>query len=154
MKPGNNKSGNPCDCSHCEVCKLFGVSGAEENTQGPSRIVFRDARLTEESRLRLQKLKEERGLIYAEEKYENSIDRLTGTAKNPRPTERVPAGINFEFEIVLRVFDGDDEPKMVNTVKEALRLVRADALGGSGSRGYGKVEFLNCKDEGGTEFVL
>lgn len=154
MKPGNRKSGSPCDCADCEICTIFGVSGSEENRLGPSRIIVRDARLTEDSQKLLQKMKEEKGLIYAEEKYENSIDRLKGTAKNPRPTERVPAGIDFDFEIVLRVFDKDDEQRMLNRVKEALRLVQVDALGGSGSRGYGKVEFVSCKDENGTEFSL
>ena len=93
-------------------------------------------------------------MIYAEEKYENSIDRLKGTAKNPRPTERVPAGIDFDFEIVLRVFDTDQETELMKKVQEALRLVQADALGGSGSRGYGKVEFIDCKDENGAELTL
>jgi CRISPR-associated protein Csm3 len=99
-------------------------------------------------------MRQEKGLMYAEEKYENSIDRLRGTAKNPRPTERVPAGIDFEFEIVLRVFDADNEEEIMSKVREALRLVQADALGGSGSRGYGKVEFVACKDENGVEFAI
>lgn len=133
---------------------MFGVSGAEENQQGPSRIIVRDAHLTPESEKALNRMRQEKGLIYAEEKYENSIDRLKGTAKNPRPTERVPAGIDFEFEIVLRVFDEDDEAAMMEKVREALRLVQADALGGSGSRGYGKVEFVACKDESGKEFAV
>jgi CRISPR-associated protein Csm3 len=154
MKPGNGKSGNPCDCGQCDICRIFGVSGAEENQQGPSRIIVRDAHLTPNSREKLDRMRQEKGLIYAEEKYENSIDRLKGTAKNPRPTERVPAGIEFEFEIVLRVFDGDNAEEMMKKIKEALRLVQADALGGSGSRGYGKVEFLACKDGSGGEFSL
>lgn len=79
-------------------------------------------------------------IIYAEEKHENSIDRRMGTAKNPRPTERVPAGLDFGFEIVLRVFDGD---ALVDRVKETLSLVEMDALGG-GSRGYGWVQFRDC----------
>ncbi len=154
MKPGNGKSGNPCDCASCDICKMFGVSGAEDNWQGPSRIIVRDAHLTEQSRRALDQMKQEKGLIYVEEKYENSIDRLKGTAKNPRPSERVPAGIDFDFEVVLRVFEGDDEEAMMEKIKEALRLVQADALGGSGSRGYGKVEFVACKDENGVELTL
>jgi CRISPR-associated protein Csm3 len=146
--------GNPCKCSQCDICRIFGTSGAEESTLGPTRIIVRDAHLTPQSRDALNHMRQEKGLIYAEEKYENSIDRLKGTAKNPRPTERVPAGIDFDFEIVLRVFDGDDELEMMNKVREALRLMQADALGGSGSRGYGKVEFVACKDETGVGFAV
>ena len=148
MKPGNGKSGNPCDCAQCPICKIFGVSGSGESEQGPTRIIVRDAYLTEESRARLQRMREEKGLIYAEEKYENSIDRLRGTAKNPRPTERVPAGINFDFEIIVRLFEEDNEQELMDKVKEALRLVQSDALGGSGSRGYGKVQFVATQDDG------
>ncbi len=153
MKPGNGKSGNPCDCASCPICTIFGVSGAEENQQGPTRIIVRDAYLTPKSQEALKRMREEKGLIYVEEKYENSIDRIRGTAKNPRPTERVPAGIDFEFEIVLRIFEGDDEKAMLGKVKEGLRLLQADALGGSGSRGYGKVEFVDCRSDG-QEFTL
>lgn len=96
-------------------------------------------------------MREEKGLIYAEVKHENSIDRLKDTAKNPRPTERVPAGIDFDFEIVLRVFEGDRADDLLERVREALGLVEMDALGGSGSRGYGKVEFRGCRDETGSE---
>jgi CRISPR-associated protein Csm3 len=141
MKPDNGNSGNPCDCGRCDICKMFGVSGAEENQQGPTRIIVRDAHLTPQSREALSRMRQEKGVIYAEEKYENSIDRLKGTAKNPRPTERVPSGIDFEFEIVLRVFEGDDEQEMMDKVR-------------SGSRGYGKVEFVSCMDESGMEFTL
>jgi len=153
-KYDKSPDGNPCKCSQCDICRIFGTSGAEESLLGPTRIIVRDAHLTLSSREELDRMRQEKGLIYVEEKYENSIDRLKGTAKNPRPTERVPAGINFAFEIVLRVFEGDNEEEMMKRVKEALRLVQADALGGSGSRGYGKVEFVACKVESGAEFTL
>ena len=66
----------------------------------------------------------------------------------------MPAGIDFDFEIVMRVFDGDAENALVDRVKEALALVEMDALGGSGSRGYGKVEFRGCRDEAGSDVGL
>jgi CRISPR-associated protein Csm3 len=153
-KYDKSQDGNPCKCSQCDICRIFGTSGAEESTLGPTRIIVRDAHLTQESMESLNRMRQEKGLIYAEEKYENSIDRLKGTAKNPRPTERVPAGTDFEFEIVLRAFDPDDEAAMMEKVKEALQLVQRDALGGSGSRGYGKVAFIACKDESGVDFTL
>lgn len=150
-KDAKSRDGNPCACAACDICKIFGTSGARKHAQGPTRIIVRDAHLTEKSRERLKDMREEKGLIYAEVKHENSIDRLKGTAKNPRPTERVPAGIDFDFEIVLRVFEGDRADHLLERVREALGLVEMDALGGSGSRGYGKVEFLDCRDEAGSD---
>lgn len=141
-------NGNPCQCGQCDICRVFGVAGSENNQLGPTRMLVRDARLTPEAQKRLERMRAEKGLLYAEEKYENAIDRLKGVAKHPRPVERVPAGITFDFEIVLRVFDDDDEKKMLELVWEGLELVRMDALGGMGSRGYGKVEFEDLRLDG------
>ncbi|MFQ6063346.1 MAG: type III-A CRISPR-associated RAMP protein Csm3, partial [Methanosarcinales archaeon] len=124
----------------CIICRIFGTS-ADEATFGPNRLIVRDAYLTEESRIELEKMKKEKGLLYAEEKTENRINRITAKA-TPRQIERVPAGINFNFELVFRVFDTDtDSQELLNYVKEGIELIEMDALGGSGSRGYGKVKF-------------
>ena len=64
---------------------------AASSRLGPTRIIVRDTHLIEESRTRLHAMREEKGLIYAEAKRENWIDRRMRTAKNPRPTERVPS---------------------------------------------------------------
>ena len=153
-KYDKSKDGQPCQCRSCScyICRIFGTPGAENNELGPTRIIVRDAHLSPESKNRLERMRQEKGLLYAEEKYENSIDRFNGVAKHPRPIERIPAGIDFDFEIVLRVFDVDDEHKMLQTVREAMRLLELDALGGMGSRGYGKVAFQNCKLDGGQPF--
>jgi CRISPR-associated protein Csm3 len=111
-KRGNENG--PCDCGQCAICRMFGTAGSEESTQGPTRIIIRDAFPTSESIARLQGMQQEKGLLYAEEKYENTIDRVRGTSKNLRSAERVPAGIDFDFEIVLRVFDDDNEQEMLN----------------------------------------
>ncbi len=84
-------------------------------------------------------------LIYSEVKYENSIDRKTGTAKSPRQMERVPAGIKFNFNINIKIFDEDNEEELLNLIKKGISLIENDYLGGSGSRGYGRVKF-NIKD--------
>ena len=55
--------------------------------------------------------------------------------------ERVPAGMKFGINIVLQVFEGDDELEMKKWVDEALKLLEDSYLGGSGSRGYGHVKF-------------
>jgi len=80
-------------------------------------------------------------LKYSEAKYENTIDRQTGTAANPRQTERVPAGIKFDFDIRVKILEEDNEEELISMVKDGLDLVANDYLGGSGSRGYGRVKF-------------
>jgi CRISPR-associated protein Csm3 len=52
----------------------------------------------------------------------------------------VPANIEFEFKITLKKFEGDDDG-LEDMLLRGLRLVEMDALGGSGSRGYGRVKF-------------
>lgn len=103
-----------------------------------TRILFRDAFLSEESKKRLQ----EKSILPTEGKSENSIDRLTGKAGNPRQTERAIPGLTFDFSIALRLLDGDDEQQFCDLIAKGFKLLEADALGGSGSRGYGKVAFL------------
>ncbi|MBD3843460.1 MAG: type III-A CRISPR-associated RAMP protein Csm3, partial [Campylobacterales bacterium] len=67
----------------------------------------------------------------------------SGTAQHPRQTERVPAGVKFNFNIKLKVLDGDDEKALKDMVELGLSLVENDYLGGNGSRGYGRVTFTN-----------
>lgn len=114
----------------CEVCRIFGSSGDKNH---PGRAYFRDAFLTKEWGERIIS----EGLI--EEKYEASIDRITSAA-NPRPVERVPPHVEFEFEIVYNVEDEKWKEDLKNLFK-AMKLLEDDYLGGSGSRGYGKVKF-------------
>ena len=72
-------------------------------------------------------------------KTEVVIDRVTSAAM-PRQLERVPAGSVFHLEMILNVFDEqDDEEKLINYVKVGLRLMEDDYIGGKGSRGSGEV---------------
>ena len=80
-------------------------------------------------------------LALSEAKFENVIDRKSGTAKHPRQTERVPVGVEFEYDIRIKVLDGDSEDELVDMVKKGLSLIEDDYLGGNGSRGYGRVKF-------------
>ncbi len=144
------KDGQPCGCAKedCPVCVVFGAHTKPENKTklGPTRVIVRDAVLTKDSVKELDKL-QEAGLQYAEVKAENIIDRRTGVAagKGLRSQERVPAGAEFEFRIVLRVFEEDDEERMTQLIGEGLKMLQDDYLGGSGSRGYGEVELRNLK---------
>jgi CRISPR-associated protein Csm3 len=144
VKEGRGK-GNPCDCGSpdCPVCPVFGVSAASKHSEdlGPTRIVVRDAKLSEEWKKRF-----EDGDLPMEIKYENAINRISGQA-NPRPLERVPAGVAFDFNISFKVFEGDPEDYF-NTVLKAMRMLEMDALGGSGSRGCGQIKFAEVSIDG------
>lgn len=139
---------NLCDCSKqgCEVCTIFGL-GANKRTAdiGPTRVIIRDAYLDENSRqqmLNKEGIFRDLELIYTEGKWENSINRRTGRATNPRQTERVPAGAKFVFNIVFNVFE-DTDIYMFYQFLSAMSMVEDDYIGGSGSRGYGRVKFVD-----------
>ena len=125
------------------VITLFGESagsGDSKNTK-ITRVIFRDSFLTKESR----RLYLEDKIKLSEEKAENTINRVTVTA-NPRFMERVPAGVEFDFEVVLREFAEDSNLALEDTLKLGLLLLQNDALGGGGSRGNGKIEFEEYQD--------
>ncbi len=90
-----------------------------------------------------EKLKQvDTGLYMTEWKFENGIDRVTAAA-NPRQLERVPAGSKFQFELVYTVENKDQAIEDLQNIAIALAILEDDALGGHGSRGYGKVRFQN-----------
>jgi CRISPR-associated protein Csm3 len=83
------------------------------------------------------------------------IDRISGVAAHGiglRQTERIPAGATFEFKLNLKVLSSDDA-SLLETVKIGLKMLTLDSLGGSGSRGYGKIRF-NGLQLNGQHFVL
>lgn len=135
------ENGEPCGCGACDICRVFGPHKNVRHNLGPTRILVRDARLTGEWEEKLRHMQEEKGLLYAEVKTENIVNRLTGVAadRGLRTQERVPAGTQFDFEISVRIFDDDDEARILALIQEGLQLLQHDYLGGSGSRGYGKV---------------
>jgi len=119
---------------------LFGDLTQTEVT----RVLFRDAMLSQESKQRLL----EDSILPTEEKSENSINRCFGVADNPRNIERAIPSLKFDVEIVVRLLDGDDEEEFRRILSNGLALLEKDALGGSGSRGYGKVKFLDMTWDG------
>lgn len=123
----------------CRICRIFGVPGHLKSS-APTRLVVRDVRLAEDSRNEL--LGAETDLPFTEVKYEVAIDRVTSEA-TPRPLERVPAGAVFgPFEMVFSLYEEGDVD-LLPTLFEAMRVLEDDYLGGSGSRGSGKVRFEN-----------
>ncbi|NWF67233.1 MAG: type III-A CRISPR-associated RAMP protein Csm3 [Campylobacterales bacterium] len=113
------------------LLKIFGDSGDKSEDFGITRISVGDCKLSKESE----------NLKHTEAKYENVIDRKSGTASNPRQTERVPAGVKFDFDIRVKILNDDNKEDFLKAICTALKLVEYDYLGGNGSRGYGRVKF-------------
>ena len=82
--------------------------------------------------------------MLTEVKSENRINRISGVAEHPRQTERVPAGARFDFRLSVKRLAGDGDD-LLATVLQGLKLLELDSLGGSGSRGYGKVRFVHLQ---------
>jgi len=147
------KQGKPCGCGNCSICELFGSSDVN-TTRSPSRLIFRDAKLTEEYE---KELKDALPGSFVEVKTEIAMDRKTGSALRGalREQERVPEGTEFDFSFSIRVFE-EDEPKrgkFLNLLADGFKLLEDDHLGGNGTRGYGKVQVLAFIDENDTEGV-
>lgn len=130
------------------LLKLFGGApdGGDQHQAlveeiGPTRLAFWDAPLCAQW---VQEMRE-RSLPLTETKMENMIDRIRGVAEHPRNTERVPAGARFEFALTIRVHDDED---LLADVYRGIRLVEYTGLGGSGSRGYGKLRFTDLNLDG------
>ena len=123
-----------------EINNLFGYS----QTNQPSKLIVRDAMLTEKSADALKNC-ENLDMPYTEGKWENVIDRVKGTAEHPRQTERIPAGVSFDVEFVINVWDDDNAEDLVNLLKKGINALENDYLGGSGSRGYGQIRFGELK---------
>lgn len=147
--------------------KLFGVAADTKETEGEkkryaSRLIIRDAELItredNEDVLNTYGLTTDdipdfskTDLPFTESKTEVAIDRVTAKS-NPRTFERVPAGAKFKLNMVLNVFEGEDEAALKKTLNQAIKLLEDDYLGGHGSRGYGqvKIDLVNPDGEDKT----
>lgn len=120
------------DCA--EIKRLFGSSEKGSDAAGTgmqmSRLQFSDCFL---------KNKKDLPQIF-ENKFENTIDRLTSVA-NPRQIERVVRGSRFAFELIYNVENPDEVPEDFENIVKAIDLLENDYLGGGGSRGNGRVLF-------------
>ena len=139
-----------CGENDWPICVIFGTS-AEEAGIGPTRLIVRASVLDKGYKERQR----EKNLNWTsvdvtEEKYENTINRITARA-NPRNFERVISGAVFSFSMSYRVFENGDNGKadddLFRHVLDGMRLIEKDTLGGAGSRGCGQVRFkINSKD--------
>lgn len=131
------------------IPQIFGttpevIEKSKNKERIPTRLIVRDSSLTSKSELWLSKLKNT-DLQYTELKTEVTIDRVTSKA-TPRTIERIPAGAQFDMNLILNIYGtgengkgADAEQEMLNRVFVALALVQNDYLGGKGTRGSGEV---------------
>lgn len=140
-----------------EVFVLFG-DGASNNHRNNGHLIVRDSFYDGDTPFDHK--------MHLEEKSENTINRLTGAAK-PRHIERVVKGTSFKIEMILDVMEKYKvrnevvvheknnhknyvpkykdselhyETKLLVKLKKGFKLLEQDYLGGSGTRGYGKVK--------------
>lgn len=126
--------------------RLFGFMGSEKEGITSARLQFFDVKMTEDSVRELKSLDTDTYL--GEIKFENSIDSITGQA-TPRQIERVPAGAVFDFKLVYNVYNIENQEIKddINKLADGVKLLEWDYLGSSGSRGYGRVKFMNWNVE-------
>jgi CRISPR-associated protein Csm3 len=164
----------PCNCGQCKACVVFGVTpdhGVVEGSPGkgslaslhgvksknkngeeadkayritgPTRLTVRDAFPTKDT------IKEWQNFLgpntYTEIKTENALDRVTAEA-NPRSLERVTAGSKFEFQMIFDIYRNSDKD-LLQALFSAMALLEDSTLGGSGSRGSGRIVFDELKVE-------
>lgn len=115
-----------------DAINLLKLFGDKEGKYGITRISVGDCHLAKESS----------DMELSEAKYENVINRKKGTAKHPRQTERVPAGVKFNYDIRVKILEKDNKEQLIEMVNKGFELIENDYLGGSGSRGYGRVKFI------------
>lgn len=123
-----------------DVSHIYGIPANDFSL--PTRLAVRDIPLTEASATALDAARTD--LPYTEVKTEVAVDRVTAAAV-PRQLERVPAGSEFgPMEIVFSLFDAGDVQRF-GRVLDGLQYVEDDYLGGSGTRGSGKVAFTGLE---------
>lgn len=149
-KSENDKPASNPNQDNLKIRQLFGSSEGDIKV---GRLLFCDAVMSNWESL------ERKGLRSSTEvKFENTINRLTADAI-PRQIERAVRGSEFPLELVYEISEQSNDEVLTDMelIAKGFKLLQYDYLGGSGSRGYGKVVFKNIKVEaalGGTEADL
>lgn len=120
-----------------EIRRVFG--NAKKGNPHPSRILFSDMIMCNGEELRQKEINS-----MTEVKFENSINRQTAVA-TPRQIERVIRGAEFNLNLIYEVEKEEDTLDDLRLLAEGMTLLQYDYLGGSGSRGYGKVRFSDVQ---------
>lgn len=133
---------SPVQKEDTQVAQYFGASRKEEGGI-PAKILFDDFLLTAEWR----KIFQEKKSDFFEDKAENSVPRFFQKNANPRHLERVPAGVVFEWNIVLTPYLLPDQwidcsqEALENFLQKGISLLETNYLGKWGSRGNGRIQF-------------
>ena len=146
----NHVTDEKLKCKGNAILKIFGSSGSDKKDEtgfGPTRVSFADCYLDDSWK---EKAKNNRWLL-TEVKSENVINRIKGTAEHPRFIERVPEGTEFKLLITFKILQEDDE-KLFDELLKGLKLLEMDAIGGSSSRGYGRIAIRFNNDDMNTKF--
>lgn len=123
------------DDDDSKLTSLFGSSKKGDIKTG--RLIFSDMTLAN-----WEEMKKEGLVSKTEVKWENTISRSTAEA-NPRQIERAIRGSKFDLEIVYDVISKEEMIQDFEILKEGFKILQYDYLGGSGTRGYGKVKFTD-----------
>lgn len=132
-------SADPNDDALC-ITELFGTSKKQGGRIKAGKLLFSDMFMLNKDELK------QRDIRATEVKFENTINRSTAVA-NPRQIERVIRGAKFGIELIYEVTDEDKMPEDFRVIADGMKLLEYDYLGGSGSRGYGKVKFSDLYAE-------
>jgi len=149
------------------IIRMFGNHKGDPGVE--PRLIIRDFLLDVEKTKKSLNIRDGdiKDKIY-EIKPENVINRIDGKAKDPREVERITRNVVFKGELIYKMLGwgilGENEvieqTKVdIEKLKKAMEyLVKYDYLGGSGTRGYGKVaiciEKIEIEDIRGNKAVL
>lgn len=130
---------NPDNDAEC-IMRVFGSAKKDkDNKVHASKIIVSDMFLLNEDEIR------NRGIeSLTEVKFENNINRASAVA-TPRQIERAIKGLQFGIDMIYEVENGKED-EVIDDIKllaEGMKMLEYDYLGGSGSRGYGKVQFFD-----------
>jgi CRISPR-associated protein Csm3 len=133
-KQYNEKIAESPDEDDEKILRLFGSAKKEKFKLG--KLLFSDMALDNPEELR--RVTDS----LTETKFENTINRITAEA-NPRQIERVIRGSQFKLDIIYEISRDADTALIIQDfeiISEGLKLLQYDYIGGSGTRGYGKIK--------------
>lgn len=124
---------NECKKDPAIIQRVFGSPGENNEKVIPAQLQFTDAFVSNaDEMLQLGGL--------TEVKSENTINRATSVA-NPRSMERIVRGTCFKVVWFYTLNKAEELEEDLQLLAEGCKLLSVDYLGGSGTRGYGRVGF-------------